>query len=220
MKLLLTSAGLSNKSISDTLQEMVGKPFKELNLVFIPTAANVEKGDKGWLIDDLSNCKKLGFASVDIVDIAAVPKETWQPRLNEADILIFGGGNDFYLMDCLKKSGLAEILPQMLETRIYVGISAGSMVTAKKLPSRELQALYYEEDVGVEIKDDNGLGLVDFQILPHSNSPDFPDLNAEKLETLTRDVSNSIYALDDNSAIKFVDNEITVVSEGQWKKFN
>jgi len=52
MKLLLTSAGLSNKSISDALQNMAGKAFSELNLVFIPTAANVEKGDKGWLIDD------------------------------------------------------------------------------------------------------------------------------------------------------------------------
>lgn len=218
MKLLLTSAGLSNKSISETLQKMAGKPFKELSLVFIPTAANVEKGDKGWLIDDLSNCKKLGFASIDIVDIAAVPKETWQSRLNEADILMFGGGNDFYLMDCLRKSCLAEALPETLKTRVYVGISAGSMITAKKLPSKEFQSLYYEEDIG--IKDDNGLGFVDFQILPHFNSPHFPDLNIEKLETLTKSVPNSIYTLDDNSAIEVIDNEITVVSEGQWKKFN
>jgi len=78
---------------------------------------------------------------------------------------MFGGGNDFYLMDCIRKSGLAEVLPEMLKNKIYVGISAGSMVTARKLPSKEFQALYYEEETG--IKDDSGLSFVDFQISPH-----------------------------------------------------
>ncbi|KKR22146.1 MAG: hypothetical protein UT50_C0001G0058 [Candidatus Moranbacteria bacterium GW2011_GWA2_39_41] len=35
MKLLLTSAGLSNKSITDTLLELTGRPFAGLNLAFI-----------------------------------------------------------------------------------------------------------------------------------------------------------------------------------------
>lgn len=218
MKLLLTSAGFSNKTISNALQEMTGKPFNKLCLVFIPTAANIEKGDKDWLIDDLYNCKKLGFSSIDIVDISAVPKNIWQPRLAESDILMFGGGNDFYLLSWIKKSGLIQVLPEMLKTKIYVGISAGSMVTAKKLPSKEFQSLYYEE--GTEISDDDGLGFVDFQILPHFNSPYFPDLKTKKLEILTKNVPESVYALDDNSAIKVIDKKITVISEGQWKKFN
>ena len=60
MKLILTSAGLSNKSIVNALLEMLDRPFSDVNLAFIPTAANVEEGDKGWLIDDFVNCKKLG----------------------------------------------------------------------------------------------------------------------------------------------------------------
>ena len=32
---------------------LTGKPAEELSIAFIPTAANVEEGDKGWLIDDL-----------------------------------------------------------------------------------------------------------------------------------------------------------------------
>ena len=59
MKLLLTSAGLSNKSIIKALKELTEKPFNELKLAFIPTAANVEEGDKDWLIRDLINCKNL-----------------------------------------------------------------------------------------------------------------------------------------------------------------
>ena len=50
MKLLLTSGGITNKSIADALFDLVGKKPEDTSLVFIPTASNVEKGDKGWLL--------------------------------------------------------------------------------------------------------------------------------------------------------------------------
>lgn len=77
MKLLLTSSGNTNKSIEKALLELLGKPFNKANLTFVPTAANVEKGDKGWFVDDMNNFKKLGFALFDIIDISAVPKKIW-----------------------------------------------------------------------------------------------------------------------------------------------
>lgn len=46
MKLLLTSGGLENQTMINALQELMGKAFKEAKLVFIPTAANMEEGDK------------------------------------------------------------------------------------------------------------------------------------------------------------------------------
>ena len=42
MKLLLTSAGITNRSIADTLLDMVDKDVKDIKVAFIPTAANVE----------------------------------------------------------------------------------------------------------------------------------------------------------------------------------
>ena len=45
MKLLLTSSGITNKSIEKALLELLGKLFKKAHLTFIPTAANVERGD-------------------------------------------------------------------------------------------------------------------------------------------------------------------------------
>ncbi|KKR95504.1 MAG: hypothetical protein UU45_C0001G0099, partial [Candidatus Levybacteria bacterium GW2011_GWA2_41_15] len=65
MKLLLTSCGNANKSIEKALLELLGKPFKKANLTFVPTAANVNEGDKSWLLNDMNNFKKLGFASFD-----------------------------------------------------------------------------------------------------------------------------------------------------------
>ncbi|MBI4159546.1 Type 1 glutamine amidotransferase-like domain-containing protein [Candidatus Wolfebacteria bacterium] len=133
MKLLLTSAGVTNKSIENALLDLLRKPFSETKLAFIPTAANAEAGNKGWLIDDLRRLKDLGFTDIDIIDISALPKEIWLSRLESADILMFGGGNTFYLMHWLKKSGLADMLPEMLKKKVYAGISAGSMVTAKSI---------------------------------------------------------------------------------------
>ena len=81
MKLLLTSAGLTNQTIVKALDELVGKPLDQLKIAFIPTAANLEEGDKGWLIDDLRRLSFLKFKEIDIVDISALPKEIWLKRL-------------------------------------------------------------------------------------------------------------------------------------------
>ncbi|OWK26892.1 MAG: hypothetical protein US76_02160 [Parcubacteria group bacterium GW2011_GWA2_38_13b] len=55
MKLLLTSGGITNELIARALFDLVGKKPEDTSLVFIPTASNVEVGDKSWLINDLVN---------------------------------------------------------------------------------------------------------------------------------------------------------------------
>jgi len=99
MKLLLTSNGLSNKSVANALFDLVGKKPENTSLAFIPTASNIITGDKGWLIDDLVNLKKQNFKSIDIVDISAVSKKVWETKFKEADILFFEGGDEYYLME-------------------------------------------------------------------------------------------------------------------------
>lgn len=217
MKLLLTSGGFTNKTIVSALQDLVEAPFSRLKLTFIPTAGNVEEGDKGWLIDDLVNCKKLGFKEVDIVDISALPKDIWEPRLRDADIIMVGGGNNYHLKYWFNKSGLTTLLSELLRTRVYVGISAGSMVTSSMLAMTQ-SARLYSETLG-EIEGDRGLGLVDFYIRPHYNSPLFPNIRDEQLEKASKELDKDVYAIDDQSAIIVDGEEITVVSEGSWKKF-
>lgn len=218
MKLLLTSSGKTNKTIEKALLNLLGKPFEKANLTFIPTAANVEKGDKIWLVDDMYNFRQMNFSSFDIIDISAVPKNVWLPSFKKADILVFGGGNVYHLLKWIKKSGLEKVLPQLLKTKIYVGISAGSMVTAKNISLSTAGILYYEKTGG--FKNKKGLGFVDFELRPHLNSKWFPKVNLPYLKKLSETISYSFYAIDDNTAIKVEDGKISVVSEGEWKKFN
>lgn len=186
MKLLLTSNGFSDQAIADTLFELVGKAPEETTLAFIPTASNVETGDKWWLINDLINIKKQNFKSVSVVDISAVPEDIWRPQLEEADVLFFEGGEQYHLMDWISKSGLIDLLPDMLETKVYVGLSAGSMVTAPNLDLRLSEKIY-----GEYAKTDSmqGLDLVDFYFLPHLNSPIFQSRIEENLRPAMEEIT-------------------------------
>jgi dipeptidase E len=216
MKLLLTSAGFTNQSIINALHELVQIPFNELKLVFVTTAANAMPGDKDWLVDDIKRTFDLGFKEMDILDFAGVPRDIWEPRLTNADILMFGGGNTFHLMHSIETTGLKPILSELVKTKVYVGISAGSMVATSNLALSQAGRLYSEE-VG-EVKSDIGMGFVHFHIRPHLNSEYFTKVRIKNLEEQIKELSEPIYALDDNSALKITNNKIEVISEGVWKK--
>jgi dipeptidase E len=121
-------------------------------------------------------------------------------------------------MSWLRKSGLDKLLPELLKTRVYVGISAGSIVTTINLRMSTSQKSYSEKVY--PIKDDLGLGFVNFHIRPHFNSEHFPKLRSKYIKEIAKEIPESVYALDDDSAIVVNDKEIKVISEGKWEKFN
>ncbi|NTW75501.1 MAG: type 1 glutamine amidotransferase-like domain-containing protein [Candidatus Moranbacteria bacterium] len=214
MKLLLTSAGITNTSIADSLLDLVGKPFSESDLVFVPTAANVEDGDKTWLIDNLAEFRDLGFAKIEIVDISAIHKERWLPKLEEADVIAFGGGNTSYLMDWVIRSGLKDRLRKLLENRVYVGISAGSIIACESIDKKSAESVYGEKIIGYDF--DEGLGYFGAVIRPHLGSD---GLDMKRMEALAAQFNETFYAIDDQTAIVSDNGRVEVISEGMWKKF-
>ena len=219
MKLLLTSNGLSNQSIANALLELTGKPASETVVVFIPTAMNVASGNKDWFINDLNNIKKQGFKFIDIVDISALPKEVWLPKIENGDVLFFSGGNNHHLMSWLKESGLSGLLPDLLQTRVYAGISAGSMVTNPSIAhSSDDKKEYYKKQFGYD--SDAALNLVDFYIYPHFNSAKHSNSSEKNLKIMAEKTQATVYGLDDESALKVVDGAVTVVTEGKYLKLS
>jgi dipeptidase E len=218
MKLLLTSNGLSNSSIANALFDLAGKPPEEITVCFIPTASNVEQGDKNWFIEDLLNLYKQNFKSIEIADISAVDEHIWKPAFERADVLFFEGGNTYHLMKWLNKTTLSKTLKKLLEGKVYVGVSAGSMVTNPDL-SLKLSQVIYEEDM-TETEELEGLNYVDFYFLPHLNSKYFSKMRSENISKVAETINKKIYALDDNSAIKINDDKLEIISEGKWEEFN
>jgi dipeptidase E len=66
---------------------------------------------------------------------------------------------------------------------------------------------------------DRALGAVDFSMFPHLDHPDMPDHSMANAEKWADKLSVSGYAVDDQTAIRVVDDAVEVVSEGHWKLF-
>jgi dipeptidase E len=108
----------------------------------------------------------------------------------------------------MRESGLADLLPSLPET-VWVGVSAGSMVTTPRVGA---QFVEWES-----APDDRTLGVVDFSIFPHLDV--FPENTMADAERWAAGIGNEAYAIDDQTAIKVVGGTVEVVSEGQWKRF-
>lgn len=218
MKLLLTSAGLTNRPIAKALVQLAGIPASKIRLAFIPTAANVEGGDKGWLIDNLHQLNQQGYQQVDIVDISAVPRVVWEKRLKEANVLFFGGGNTFHLMNWMRRSGLDKVLPSLLKTRVYVGLSAGSCVAGPSITALDSELFFDEKAIGS--RRTKGLGFVDLHFIPHLNSTYFKKVRAPLIKKLARQEREKVYALDDQCAIMVNGKKMKIVGTGKHVVFN
>jgi dipeptidase E len=220
MKLLLTSAGISNTSIHNALVDLLGKPVAEASALFIPTAiyAIPNGGDIvrrvicGSLGDPFCD---LGWKSLGLLELTALPsikQELWVAMLQQTDALLVGGGDCQYLCYWMQQSGLANLLPSVLQKTVYVGLSAGSMIMTR------FGTTYGNHTLPAET--DKSLGLVNFAIHPHLGYESFPENSLANLEKLAATLSMPSYAIDDATAIKVTDDRIEVISEGNWKLFN
>ncbi len=66
---------------------------------------------------------------------------------------------------------------------------------------------------------DEALGLVDFSVFPHLEREDMPATPLADIERWAAGLSVPAYAIDDQTAIRVVDGNVEVVSEGHWKLF-
>ena len=110
MKYLLTSAGITNPVLVRELEELLGKPLSETKVLFIPTAASKDAGDKSWLVRNLSDFYIQKCASFDILDVAAVESANWQARILNSDMICVGGGNEKYLSEVFDSIDMREFL--------------------------------------------------------------------------------------------------------------
>ena len=220
MKFLLTSGGITNTSIHNALEEILGKPISQSSALIIPTAmyALPNGPTLAWQqisgVSQSSMCE-LEWKSLGVLELTALPsinKDAWVPMLQETDALLVGGGDPLYLCYWMRQSGLADLLPSLRREAVYVGLSAGSMVMA---PSIGEDFVRWKPPTG----GDSTLGLVDFAMFPHLDHENMPENSLADAEKWAASVPTPGYAIDDQTAIKVVDGVVEVISEGHWKRF-
>ena len=221
MRLLLTSAGIKNPSIHDTLVDLLGKPIADSTALCIPTASYGHpqvSPDAAWrfISGREPRCPmcELGWKSLGVLELTAPPsidEERWVPWVRETDALLVNGGDPLYLCHWMRQSGLADLLPSLRET-IWVGLSAGSMVLTPRIGN---EFVGWKPPTG----GDSTLGIVDFSIFPHLDHEDLPDNSMGDAERWAAQIPGPAYAIDDETAIRVIDGTVEVVSEGHWKLF-
>ena len=218
MKLLLTSGGVKNPSIHSALVQLLGKPVDECHALCVPTAQwghpmHGPASVRGFVAGepDFRYLSGLGWASLGVLELTALPTigaERWVPWVRDADVLLVNGGDATYLCHWMRESGLADRLPS-LSDKVWVGMSAGSMVMTPRIGARFVE--------WPAAPDDRTLGVVDFSIFPHLNA--FPNNTLVDAERWAAEIGVPAYALDEQSAVSVVEGAVEVVSEGQWTQF-
>ncbi|GAB3824836.1 Type 1 glutamine amidotransferase-like domain-containing protein [Kribbella italica] len=226
MKLLLTSSGVTNRSISEALVELLGKPITESSALFVPTGVYPFAGGAGSAWDAMTGSRAdrvcgLGWKSLGVLELTALPtirEENWLPAVREADALLVWGGNVTYLTYWMRQSGLADLLPSL--DSVYVGVSAGAIALTPYNCDAEFNQQFVPDGHEMALATDKSLGLVDFTLYPHLNHPDMEDTTPANIEKWASGIPAPTYAIDDDTALKVVDGTVEVVSEGDWTLFN
>lgn len=204
MKLLLASCGLANEEIITALEEMVGKPRKDINVIIINEAIKAKTGDMRWFAEELERLSSIIGGNLEFIDLQAHDLDYIKNRIDLADMIFCFGGNTDYLATVFERTGFASLLPKVLAEKVWVGSSAGSCVLCHK-ESEEIQQAIYKE----KREADHFMDIVPIIFLPHLHGFfkfDKPEvIRASELTDLP------VYALSDDCALKIIDDNKPVI---------
>lgn len=203
-----------NLFLSSTLEGSIDLLIKEYSLVptntpivYIPTAGNCYTPPRNPSERGSYQCLVERKFPVTICDLDKDTPAQVRNKMKTAKVVVCGGGNTYYLLYHMKRSGFDQLLQQLLDDGlIYVGSSAGSCVCSPDISYVKNQD---DPSMAPKLNDYTALGLIDFDIYPHC----IEDYYAQNYS-----VSYIIDALK-SSAIKIFlrDNQAIVVKDGMCR---
>lgn len=137
--------------------------IKGKTVTFIPTASMVENV-VFYVEAGKKALEKLG-AIVDELELSTATAEEIRTKLKNNDIIYVTGGNTFFLLKELKRTGADKIIIEEVNAgKLYIGESAGAMVTAANI---EYAKGMDNPKKAPGLLDFDALNLVDFYTVPH-----------------------------------------------------
>ena len=197
MRLVLCSEGFHTQNSVDACVKLVGKTANKISAGIINEAYAEDAGDKRWVLDNLNTVATNIGGEIDLINLLALTNKDIEKRLANKDIIFVVGGNTDYLMSVFVKTGFDKLLPRLLASKVYVGSSAGSMVIGKRLSTAAYRHIYGEDS---KWNNTDYLGLVDFSIIPHLDSPHFPNREDTLMSAVGKNTTK-VYGLRDDSAV-------------------
>ena len=210
-KLFLTSNGIFTWLREQDRQELyalVGKRPSDIKVALIPTAGYpVIKQE--YIQAAIAAFGELGMA-VDIIDLKEEDEQTLGDKLRAFDVIYVNGGSSYWLLHWARKSGFDNVIRRLLDQgKVYVGVSAGSIITGPDIKEMTTS----ENTLGMD--DTIGLGLVEFGISPHYSTDDPRDLASRSTS-----IGYPVVALPDHQAVLVNGEECRIIGDGPRVTFN
>ena len=147
-------------------------------VTYIPTAGIAEEVE-GMVEEETSTLESLGM-TVDVLEVSSASYDSIVNSLTKNDVIFVGGGNTFFLLQELRRSGADQILIREVEKgKLYIGESAGSIITC---PDIGYCADMDSPEKAPDLTDYAGLNLVDFYIVPHIGNKEMGEAAEKAVE--------------------------------------
>lgn len=201
--LLLTSSGMSGTK--EEILSVLPKPADKVRVAHIITASKVEQ-DTSYVDKDRELMKEAGF-NVEDITLEGKNKKQLMKILGVMDIIYVQGGNTFYLLKQMRKSGFDKIIKKLLRKGIvYIGVSAGSIVAGKTIQT----AGWKTDKEKFGLLNLKGLKLVKSNIFVH-----YQPEHLEMLKQKPKRVKKKLRILTDEQALFVFGRKTTLVGEGE-----
>lgn len=205
MKLVFYSGGFANENqnLDKNLISLFSK--KDLKLTFIPSCSYHSNEDYNEIIEQY---KPFGIKKFLKFNIDQPFSQTLKSFALQSDIIHLGGGNTFYFLKYLRKTGLLKELKEWVKNGgVLTGLSAGAIIMTNSIETAGFPSFDRDEN-DENLKNLTGLQLVDFEFFPHYKNSKRYD---EELKTYSKSLSSPLYACPDGSGILITDDEIRFV---------
>ena len=176
-------------------------------VTFIPTAANVEKVT--FYVGTAQKAfKKLGIL-IDELDVSTASKEEMERKLRTNDYIYVSGGNTFFLLQELKRTGADQIILEQIDHgKIYIGESAGAIILSTHIAYANLMD---DRSKAESLQSDDALGVVNFCPVPHYTN--FPFAKAVEKILAKYGATQDMRPLSNKQVITVWDEQVELVGD-------
>lgn len=192
-----------------SILKTVEPDLKNKTVTYIPTASKVER--LGFFVKiGKWRLRRLGLV-VDELEISEASHEMIVSKLEKNDLIYVTGGNTFFLLQELRRTGADKILIREIEKgKLYIGESAGAIIAA---PGIGYSAKMDCVEKAPGLKDYAGLNLIDFYVVPHYKNWEMGKAAEEIIRTYSNRLELKI--IRDTQAILIEGSKVKILDKQQ-----